>query len=175
MFEQKTDYPSIFIFIISWYFWYVFYMYLNEWMYMDHIGRVNFFIHELGHVVFSIWGNELLSVMWWTLLQVILPVCLLISFVFQRDSFAVSFCIAIIGINFFYISLYSWDAQNLILPLISMWEWGDIIHDWRYIFSYFWILEYTSVISSFFKSIAIFCFIIYFFNTSVMMFHKIRK
>jgi len=174
MFSKSSNYTVFFTLPVLVYIWYTLYMHLNYWMYMSWIDVVDFFIHEFWHILFSLFWNEFLSVAGWTLLQLIIPLLLLLYFWKQKDYFAVSLCFAWIWTNFFYISMYSWDAVNMNLPLISMW-WWEVIHDWFYMFSNLWIINHTSLISNIFYYIAIWLFLFCFIFSWILIINRFRE
>lgn len=168
--DKSSNYSIFFVLPLSVYIWYIFYNYLTEFQYMSAVWIVNFAIHELWHPLFWIFWNQTWSVAWWTLLQLIIPIAVLIWFLRQKDYYWVSVVTAWIWTNLFYISMYSWDAVKMKLPLMSLWWWNwDIIHDWFYLFTKAWVISYTDEISGFFKILAIICFIIYFLYTIVLV------
>lgn len=173
--NQTTDYSMFFILPIVSYLLLTFYRHTQSDLYMSMLDNMDFYIHEIWHVVFMLSGNEFVTILWGTLLQLIIPLVCLVWFYIQRDSFAVALCYAWIWTNIFYISTYSGDAENLSLPLFSMWGWWDIIHDWNYIFTHLWVLEHTDFISNSFKVIAIWFFIVFFVNTLFLIINKFRK
>ncbi len=151
-----------------------FYNHINSDLYMSYLDRVDFFIHELWHIVFSIFWNKLLWVAWWTILQLVIPFVCMFWFYRQSDYFAVCLCYAWLWSNFFYISTYSQDAIKMSLPLIWIW-WWEVIHDWNYIFSNLWLLNFTDLISQWFKIIAIFLFLLFFIYSFFLIINRTKE
>lgn len=149
---MKSNYPVFFTFPLICYMCYIWYQHIRDENYWSYLDTVNFFIHEFGHFFFEIFWNQLLWIIGGTLMQIIVPFSLMLMFLVQKDYFAFSLCNWWIGINFFYISLYSSDAQDQLLPLIWTKGWY-VIHDWNYIFSHFWVLDKTDIISMIFFTI----------------------
>lgn len=171
---MKSNYPIYFTLPVLSYFWYTFYKHLHDTMYMSMIDRVDFFIHEFGHIFFHVFWNELLWILGGTFMQVIIPLFIWFWFFLQRDYFAIAFSFLWIGTNFFYISMYSGDAIRLELPLIWAGWWGHIIHDWNYIFHHFGIILYTDMISLIFFVIAVFLHVIWFIFGAYLIINRWR-
>ena len=174
MLNKSSNYTIFFTVPILWYLWYTFYNHLINSRYMSLIDVTDFFIHELGHVLFWFFWNEFLAIAGWTLFQLIIPILLLIMFFTQKDYFAVALSFAWIWTNFFYISMYSSDAIRLNLPLVSMWAW-ETIHDWNYMFHELWVILYTDLISDIFYYIAIVLFIISFIYSFILIVNRFRE
>ena len=94
------------------------------------IDGVNLLFHEAGHPLFGFFGNEFLMVMGGTLMQLLMPLVAIASFIKSGQRFSA----AVTGIwfaeNFFNISVYVKDAVMMELPLVGN---GDRVHDWNYI------------------------------------------
>lgn len=173
--KQSSKYPIFFTLPIWAYLIYIFYWYLNSNSYSSMIGTVNFYIHEVGHLVFMVFFNQFILTLWWTLFQLIIPTACLIWFYKQEDYFAVSVCYAWIWTNFFSISTYSWDAIRQALPLYSFaWPWKGM-HDWTYIFTRLWVLEHTELISNCFRYIAIWFFLIFIIYSLILIINRFRE
>ncbi len=99
--------------------------------------NVNLPFHEAGHIVFSLFGNALLTSMGGTLLQFIMPLVCMFTFLFQnRDPFAAAIALWWVGENFVDIAPYIADARAGVLPLLG----GNTgqsapygFHDWEFI------------------------------------------
>lgn len=174
MVQQKTEYSLLFVLPMAWYLSLTFYYHLQSNLYMSFLDVVDFLVHELGHRVFSIFGNQFLQILWGSLFQLIIPLACLIWFYIQRDRFAVVFSYAWIGINFFYIATYAWDAQKMALPLMVTGSW-DPIHDWNYILIHLWILRYTDAVAYGFRVLASIFFVIFFLNMFFILLNKLRN
>lgn len=173
--KQSSKYPIFFTLPIFAYLIYVFYGHLNSNSYSSMIGTVNFYIHEVGHLVFMVFFNQFILTLWWTLFQLIIPIACLIWFYRQEDYFAVSICFARIGTNFFSISTYSWDAIRQVLPLYSFaWPWKGM-HDWTYIFNRLWVIEHTELISNCFRYIAIWFFLLFIIYSLILIVNRFRE
>lgn len=170
---QKSDYSIIFTLPLVWYISYTLYKHIQDPFYMSMIDRVDFFIHEFGHLFFWIFGNQFLAVLWGSLMQLLIPIALLSAFILQRDKFAVAFCLTWIGTNFFYISMYAGDAIRLDLPLIWIWGW-EVIHDWNYLFHETQFIIHTNLIADIFYITAIVFYIVWLFYALLLMINRIR-
>lgn len=100
----------------------------------DMIKGLNLGIHELGHMLWSPFG-EFLAVAGGTLTQCLAPVIGGIMFVRQRDPFALFFAVAWLGTNLFDVATYCADARAMELPLVSPFAGDEIGHDWNYLLS----------------------------------------
>jgi len=173
--KQSSKYPIFFTLPICAYLLFTFYRHLNSDLYMSLLDTFDFYIHEIGHLVFIITWNQFITVLWGTLFQLIIPIACLIWFNMQKDYFAVSLCYAWIWTNFFYISNYSWDAIKQTLPLFWFWWWWDTIHDWTYIFTRLWVLDHTDLISNWFRFIAIWFFLIFIVYSLLLIINRFRE
>ncbi len=177
MFSKASNYSIFFVLPISLYFWHILYNYFTEFRYTSLIWNLNFFIHEFWHIFFSIFWNKFLIVAWWTLMQLIIPLLVLILFLKQKDYFAVNFSLFWIWVNLLDISIYAWDAIKMDLPLISIWWWDgwEVIHDWFYMLTELQLISYTDEISFWIKSVAIFLFLFYFLYTILLVVNRFRE
>jgi len=97
---------------------------------------VNLAVHETGHLVFAPFG-ELVGALGGTLLQLIMPLCFVVSFYRRNDRFAASIVLGWVAQNLGNISVYIADARALELPLVGGGE-----HDWAYILGEFGLLQH---------------------------------
>ena len=112
------------------YFAYVLFRHLSDPLYSSIIGGINLGIHELGHMVFGIFGQGI-SVAGGTIFQLALPVFAGFNFYRQRDFFAIALSFGWLSTNFFNIATYIADARRQELPLVSI-GGGAVWHDWEY-------------------------------------------
>ena len=103
-------------------------------------------IHEGGHLLFRIFG-EVMMVAGGTLLQLAAPLMLAAVFIFQRQVPGTAFCIFFFFEQFLPISTYMADARALELPLLTVGDGEDVIHDWNYLFGRFGLLHYDTQIA----------------------------
>lgn len=112
------------------------------------IDAVNMVTHEAGHPLFGYLG-ETLHLWGGTILQLLIPAALALSFVRMRQLPGTTFCAFLFFENFLGIAAYMADARALDLPLVSA-EGGDgeIGHDWNMIFSQLNLLPYDTSIAA---------------------------
>lgn len=103
-------------------------------------------VHEGGHLLFRFFG-ELLMVAGGTLLQLATPLMLAALFVFQRQVPGTTFCIFFFFEQFLPISTYMADARAQELPLLTVGDGDDVIHDWNYLFGRFGLLDHDTQIA----------------------------
>ena len=103
-------------------------------------------IHEGGHLLFRMFG-ELIMVAGGTLLQLATPLMLAAVFIFQRQGAGPAVCIFFFFEQFLPISTYMADARALELPLLTVGDGEDVIHDWNYLFGRFGLLHYDTEIA----------------------------
>ena len=138
---------------VAWMFW----NHLRDPDYASLIAGLNLGIHELGHIVFSPFG-DFLGAAGGTPLQCIIPLIAMLLFRRQNDWFALSFAIAWLGSNFYAIAPYAADARARELPLLSIGS-GDPIHDWYFMLSSLHALPHDQLIGSLFRFAGTLCFL----------------
>ncbi len=118
------------------------------WILVNHIlddqysslfGALNLGIHELGHPLFSYFG-EFMHAAGGTILQCAAPVMSMFMFYRIRDYFAISVCFGWLSTNFFGVATYVADARAHVLPLITP-GGGEAKHDWTYLLGRLGMLE----------------------------------
>ena len=103
-------------------------------------------IHEGGHLLFRFFG-EFLAVAGGTFLQLGVPLMLASYFLLHRQVQGVAFCIFFFFEQFLPISVYMADARAQELPLLTVGDTDDVIHDWNYLFGKFGVLEHDTQIA----------------------------
>lgn len=103
-------------------------------------------IHEFGHLLFAIFGNEPLTVLGGSLTQLLVPVGCGIYFFLRKWYYSAAVMIFWVGQNFFDIALYVHDACILQLPLVSL-GGDEVIHDWNYLLDLWGILIHSQEIA----------------------------
>ncbi|MDI6743838.1 MAG: hypothetical protein QMD07_00515 [Thermodesulfovibrionales bacterium] len=111
---------------------------------LDH---VNLPFHEFGHLLFGPFG-ETLGVWGGTIMQLLVPFVILLSFFIRRETAGVAFSTFWFGENFLNISIYIADARKLELPLV-----GSGGHDWNIILSDIGMLKYDTGIACVVKAL----------------------
>jgi hypothetical protein len=107
-------------------------------------------IHEGGHLLFR-WFGEFLAVAGGTILQLAVPVMLGLYFAFQRQILGTTFCFFFFFEQFLPISNYMADARAQELPLLTVGDSDDVIHDWNYLFGKFHVLDHDLQIAHAFR------------------------
>jgi hypothetical protein len=110
-------------------------------------------IHEGGHLLFRFFGGEFLMVAGGTLLQLGVPLMLATYFAFQRQVQGVAFCLFFFFEQFLPISIYMADARAQELPLLTVGDSDDVIHDWNYLFDRLGLLDHDIQIAHFVRMI----------------------
>jgi len=106
-------------------------------------------IHEGGHLLFRFFG-EFLSVAGGTVLQLAVPLILATFFVFQRQIPGTTFCLFFF-FEQFPIAKYMADARAQELPLLTVGDSDDVIHDWNYLFGKLGVLDHDVQIAHAFQ------------------------
>lgn len=103
-------------------------------------------IHEGGHLLFRFFG-EFLAVAGGTLLQLSVPLMLATFFIFERQVMGTAFCMFFLFEQFLPVSTYMADARAQELPLLTVGDSDDVIHDWNYLFGRFGLLDHDTQIA----------------------------
>jgi hypothetical protein len=104
-------------------------------------------IHEGGHLLFRMFG-EFIMVAGGTALQLLVPLWLALYFFFRRQPQGVAFCVFFMFEQFLPIATYMADARAQELPLLTVGDAQDVIHDWAYLFGKLGLLEHDTQIAS---------------------------
>jgi hypothetical protein len=105
------------------------------------IDMIDLFIHETGHLVFSIFGR-FIYFLGGSLFQIIIPVATIL--VFARSTLrSIPFTLYWTGQSIVNVSIYIGDALYKRLHLIS----SAAIHDWRWLLNYMGTMEYAENIA----------------------------
>jgi hypothetical protein len=106
------------------------------------IDTIDLFIHETGHLVFSIFGR-FIYFLGGSLFQIIIPVTTVL--VFARSSLrSIPFTLYWTGQSIVNVSIYIGDAPYKRLHLIS----SAAIHDWQWLLNYMGAMEYAEDIAT---------------------------
>ncbi len=115
--------------------------------YRSVLGALNLGIHELGHLVFSFFGN-FLQILGGTLLECLAPILGMINFYRQKDFFAISLCFGWLSTAFFGVATYIADARTMSLPLVTPFgSDSGVYHDWNYLLSKLGMLQHDSFLA----------------------------
>jgi len=104
-------------------------------------------IHEGGHLLFRFFG-EWIAVAGGTFLQLFVPFALAVYFLFRRQVPGTAFCSFFFFEQFLPIGIYMADARRQELPLLTVGDSEDVIHDWFYLFSHAGLLEHDTQIGA---------------------------
>ena len=110
------------------------------------IDSANLVVHEAGHPLFGYFGATL-GLWGGTLLELIVPLALALSFAYRRQVAATAFCAFFFFENFLYISAYMADARAQELPLVTTGDPDFVEHDWFRIFSDLGVLQHDTAIA----------------------------
>jgi len=107
-------------------------------------------IHEGGHLLFRFFG-EFLAVAGGTFLQLSVPVMLAVYFFFRRQLPGTAFCMFFFFEQLLPTAVYMADARAQELPLLTVGDSDDVIHDWNYLFGRLGLLDSDVRIAHFVK------------------------
>src|SRR5260370_5725852 len=107
-------------------------------------------IHEGGHLLFRMFG-EWIMVAGGTFLQLFVPFALAVSFAFRRQVPGTAFCAFFFFEQFLPIAIYMAHDRSQDLPLLTVVDSEDVIHDWFYLFSHAGLLEHDIQIATVFR------------------------
>jgi hypothetical protein len=103
-------------------------------------------IHEGGHLLFRFFG-EFLAVAGGTVLQLAVPLMLATFFIFQRQIPGTAFCMFFFFEQFLPIATYMADARAQELPLLTVGDSDNVIHDWAFLFGKLGVLDHDTQIA----------------------------
>ena len=103
-------------------------------------------IHEGGHLLFRFFG-EFLAVAGGTILQLSVPLMLATFFIFQRQILGTAFCMFFFFEQLLPVATYMADARAQELPLLTIGDGDDVIHDWAYLFGKLGVLDHDTQIA----------------------------
>lgn len=112
--------------------------------YSDFLHGPNLIIHEAGHVIFGVLGNQLLTALGGSLLQVLLPFAISLAFLVKnRDAAGAAIGLWWTGQNLVDVSPYINDARMLSITLIGGRTGREVEgHDWEFILTELDLLSY---------------------------------
>jgi len=120
-------------------------------LYGGPFAGVNMIIHEIGHPLFSYFG-EFMHVAGGTIFQLAAPILILIMFLRQPEYFGIPFCGVWFSTNLYGIATYVADARAQELPLVTLATGGGELveaeHDWGYLLEHFHALSMDTRIAS---------------------------
>lgn len=126
--ERLAGYGLLYLLVLIWGWRFISSGISVEFIMGSMMHLINLPFHEFGHVLFSPFGR-FMSILGGSLFQLLLPLCLLLVFLFKyRDPFAASITLWWFGQSFIDLSPYIADASFRSLPLIA--GMGEDAHDW---------------------------------------------
>ncbi len=129
---------------------YLFYIFIRHIINPDYtsiFAPLNLCFHELGHLVFALFGTFICT-LGGTFLQCLIPVIGIIMFYYQRDFFAISVAVVWLATNFYGVAKYIADARAMDLPLVTLFGiTSDVAHDWNYILGTLGLLRFDTTIA----------------------------
>ena len=109
---------------------------LKDWVFLSSFFHsVNLVFHEAGHLLFAVVGNRTHTILGCSINQLPIPLIVLITFFYKRDTAKTVFAMFGFFANFLDLGIYMADARFLKLPLIG--GLGMEAHDWRNLFNRF--------------------------------------
>jgi len=144
--------PAVFVaaFLYGWFLLYAF----THTGAMFMLDNVNLPIHEGGHIIFGAFGSEELMVWGGTLMQLLVPFSLAVSFAYRREISGTAFCAFMFFENFLGVATYMADAREQNLPLVTVGPAEYVEHDWNHILSHLNLLEYDRTFASWLRAAA---------------------
>jgi hypothetical protein len=107
---------------------------------------INLPFHEFGHLFFGFFGEKI-GVWGGTIMQLLMPFGIFLSFYLRKETAGVAFSGFWFGENLLNISVYFADTRRMELPLIGGGE-----HDWNIILLGLDMLKYDTVIAGIIKA-----------------------
>jgi len=133
--------------LLWFYLFYIFIRYVINPDYQSIFAPLNLCFHELGHLVFALFGN-FICILGGSFLQCFIPVIGIIMFYHQRDFFAISVALVWLATNFYGVATYIADARAMALPLVTLFGvTPDVTHDWNYILGILGLLRFDTTIA----------------------------
>jgi hypothetical protein len=133
---------SMLVFLVSLAFYLAFLVYAfrshDGFLFIDNANLV---VHEGGHLLFS-WLGPTMSLWGGTLLQWLVPLLLATYFFAQRSTGGYVFCMFFFFENWLYTATYMADARAQVLPLVTVGDPDQAVHDWFLIFSSLGVLQH---------------------------------
>lgn len=109
---------------------------------------LNLPFHEAGHIIFSFFGR-FIGVLGGSLAQLIVPVSVLVSFLYYRNPFAAGVGLWWLGESMMDLAPYINDARDLNLVLLGGVTGKDVddYHDWEYLLRATGLLEWDHALA----------------------------
>ncbi len=111
------------------------------------VDNANLVVHEAGHALFG-WIGSTAGLWGGTILQLLVPLLLALSFAYKRQTSAAAFCMFFFFENFLYVATYMADARAQQLPLVSIGGDANPEHDWFIMLSQLGLLSHDTAIAA---------------------------
>jgi len=121
--------------------------------YRSILGPLNLGLHELGHFIFSFFG-DFLGILGGTFFQVLAPLFGVVNFYRQSDFFAIALSFGWLSTSLFDVATYVADARAMNLTLVSPFGGDDVVHDWNYLLTRMGLLQQDALLAFIFKCAA---------------------
>jgi hypothetical protein len=105
---------------------------------------ITFGVHELGHLVFALFG-EFMAVLGGSLNQLVIPIGAGLLLYHHRDYFGVAVAGSWLASSLMDLARYVGDARSFELDLVGFGE--DSIHDWAWLLGRVGLLPYDTVLA----------------------------
>ena len=106
------------------------------------IDGVNLAVHEVGHIVFTPFGQTM-HMLGGSIGQMVFPIALIIYFLRRAERFEAAVCTVWAAESLMYMAVYLGDAKAQALPLV-----GGHIHDWNWLLGRIGMVDQCELIAS---------------------------
>lgn len=121
------------------------------------IHGVDLLIHEFGHPFFSLLGDDVVTALGGTLMQLLcMPLVFTGYFVTQGQLYAASITLWWVGQSIADVAVYLRDAPIQALPLIGG---GNVTHDWNFLLGHWGLLRQADPIADSLVTLAVLMFV----------------
>lgn len=137
---------------------------------------INLVFHEAGHVIFRLLG-DFMAILGGSLLQLVVPVVFLFSFIKAKDTFAASIMLWWFAQSMMDLVAYIDDAQRQEMWLLGGVQGKDLpgIHDWNNILGQLGLLNYAHFLAVLVSWLAIFIMLLALFWGAVLLKKMMHK
>ena len=105
-------------------------------------------IHEGGHIFFGMFGSDELMVWGGTLMQLLVPFLLALTFAYRREPYGTAFCSFLLFQSLRNVAVYMADARAMALQLVTVGGGDDVEHDWNHIFGHLGVFQHDAQIAA---------------------------
>ena len=131
---------------------------------------INLVFHEAGHVIFRLLG-DFMTILGGSLVQLLVPIIFLFSFIKHKDTFAASIMLWWLAQSMMDLVAYIDDAQRQEMWLLGGVQGKDLpgIHDWNNILGQLGFLNYSHFLATLVSWLAIFIMVLAFIWGAVLL------